>query len=306
MAASMHDPSPAAQQRPRVVYVMGAGRSGSTVFGVTLGNCEGVFYAGELDAWLARAGEPQLGGVERERFWNGVREEVPGAAELFGREAQRAIERTASLVRVHMWASRRRLRVPYRRVSVDLYRALSRATGGKVIVDTSHYPLRAHELQRSDEVDFHLVYLVRDPRSVVASFNRKDIAQYSKSPLTTNVYLWFTNLLCVLAFARQPRERRLFVRYEDFVADPLGVLRSVLEPLGVHDSSPDLSSLRTGIPFQGNRLIKSDVIALESAGETRAPSSPLTALAQLPWTVVLSRLRPAATPSAGRAYAIAD
>ncbi len=47
---------------------MGAGRSGSTTLGVTLGNCAGVLYAGELDNWLARSGTP-LESPERLRFW---------------------------------------------------------------------------------------------------------------------------------------------------------------------------------------------------------------------------------------------
>ncbi|HLH14297.1 MAG TPA: sulfotransferase [Solirubrobacteraceae bacterium] len=302
MAATTRDPSQSqsqSQPRPRIVYVMGAGRSGSTIFGVTLGNCEGVFYAGELDAWLVRSGEPQLSDPERERFWSGVRADVPGARELFGREAQRVLERTMSLARVHRWVSRRRLREPYRRVAEDLYLALWRATGGKVIVDTSHYPLRARELQAIEGIDLHLVYLVRDPQRVVASFKRRDVAQYSKSVLTTNVYLWFTNLLCVLVFARQRRDRRLFVRYEDFLSDPRRVLRTVLEPVGVAACPADLSALRTGVAFQGNRLIKSEVIALRRESATqRPPRSPLTSALQAPWRLALSCLRPAAGPLA--------
>ncbi len=293
---------------PKVIYVMGAGRSGSTILGVTLGNCDSVFYAGELDAWLPRSGEPQLDGSERERLWGVVRDEVHGAADLFGREAQRSIERSLALLRVHKWATRRRLRAPYRRVAEDLYRAVWRASGAQVIVDTSHYPLRARELQAIDGIDLYLVYLVRDPQSVVASFNRRDVAQYTKSTLTTNVYLWLTNLLCVLVFVRHPRDRRLFVRHEDFIANPESIVRRILEPTGVRSSPPDSSSLYTGIPFQGNRLIKSEVIALESS--TAPPGrrrSLLTAVLQLPWAAVLSRLQPAArTATSERAYAAPD
>src|ERR1035438_8430676 len=117
-------PQPARPARPKVIYVMGAGRSGSTILGVTLGNCENVFYAGELDAWLARSGIPQLGGPERERFWGTVRDEVDGAAELFGYEAQRYLERSLALLRLHSWSARRRLRAPYRRIAEDLYLAV--------------------------------------------------------------------------------------------------------------------------------------------------------------------------------------
>src|ERR1700680_3872486 len=86
--------APAPDVRPQVIYVMGAGRSGSTVLGVTLGNCSGVFYAGELDAWLVRSGVPQLEGPERAQFWGAVRDNVDGAAELFGNESQRFLERS--------------------------------------------------------------------------------------------------------------------------------------------------------------------------------------------------------------------
>ena len=86
-AGAMQDQSTAAAApdataaRPQVVYVMGSGRSGSTILGLALGNCDGVFYAGELDNWLVRSGTPVLGGLERTRFWSTVRDDVPGARE---------------------------------------------------------------------------------------------------------------------------------------------------------------------------------------------------------------------------------
>jgi hypothetical protein len=294
-------PTPVPHERPQVLYVMGAGRSGSTIFGVTMGNCRGAFYAGELDAWLARSGEPQLHDAARVRFWSSVRTDVEGAQDLFGTEAQRSLERSAALFRIHKWQARRRLRAPYRRVAENLYHAIARATGAALIVDTSHYPLRARELQSLTGIDLYLLYLVRDPRSVVASFNRKDVAQYSKSTLTTNVYLWLTNLLSTLAFLRHPRERRLFVRYEDFVAEPEGIVGSVLHQVGSPLPLPDFSRLRTGIPFQGNRVIRSEETALEAEPGQAGRASLLTTLLQLPWAFILSRLQPRAVPGAARA-----
>jgi hypothetical protein len=297
------NPAEVQSERPRVVYVMGAGRSGSTIFGVTMGNCAGVFYAGELDAWLVRSGEPLLGGAARERLWGAVRDGVDGATELYGREAQRSIERSAALFRVHKWRTRRRLRASYRRVASDLYRSIGRATETSLIVDTSHYPLRARELQALDDIDLHLVYLVRDPQSVVASFNRNDVAQYSKSTLTTNVYLWLTNLLSVIVFLRQPPARRLFVRYESFIADPHAMVQSVLEHAGARARSPDFSHLETGFPFLGNRIIRSDVVALNGQPGSAPPRSRITALLQSPWSPVFSRLRPEAGGASPKAPA---
>ncbi len=285
--------------QPKVVYVMGAGRSGSTILGVTLGNCAGVFYAGELDAWLVRAGVPQLADAERVQFWSEVRAQVPGASELFGVEAQRCLERSLALLRVRCWPARRRLRGPYRRVAEDLYLAVARTAGVEHVVDTSHYPLRARELQTLRGVELHLVYLVRDPQSVVASYNRRDVAQYSKATLTTNVYLWLTNLLAVAVFLRHPRDRRLVLRYEDFVADPPRALRRVLEQVGSSAAPPPLEELGTGLAFQGNRVLRTPTVALKARADAPARPSRLTAVLQWPWTLLLGRLRPTtATPAA--------
>jgi hypothetical protein len=283
---------------------MGAGRSGSTIFGIALGNCAGVFYAGELDAWLVRGGEPQLDDEERTRFWRAVRDEVEVADDLLGREAQRSLERSIAPFRIYKWPARRRLRVPYRRAAESLYRAIGRATGAALIVDTSHYPLRARELQRVPHIDLFLVYLVRDPQSVVASFNRQDVAQYAKSTLTTNAYLWLTHLLSVLVFLKQPRDRRLFLRYENFVADPASMLRSVLDHVGESASLPDFSRLQTGIPFQGNRVMRSETVALAAERAPAVRRSRITAVLQLPWTVVLSRLRPRAVMPTSTVHAV--
>ncbi len=207
---------------------MGTARSGSTILGVTLGNCEGVFYAGELGGWLEKSGVSNYAGEERARFWSGVLEQVDGAAELFGKETRRAVERSTAAFRVDEWPARRRLRRRFHRVTEELYRAIARASAAQYIVDTSSHPLRARELQKLAGVELYLVYLVRNPHSVVNSFTSPGIAQYSKSRLVTNAYIWLTHVLAVLVFLRQPRERRLFTRHEDFLGDPERVLRTVL------------------------------------------------------------------------------
>jgi hypothetical protein len=283
---------PPGSARPRVIYVLGAGRSGSTILGVALGNCAGVFFAGELNKWLTQSGMPSLEDPERVTFWGAVRADVAGADQLFGFQTT-CLERSSALFRVRKWPQRRRLRPQYRRISEQLYRAIARATGASYVVDTSHYPLRARELQAVEGIELHLLYLVRDPQTVVRSLARKDVAERSFGMLTTNAYLWLTNLLSVLVFLRHPRERRLFVRHEDFRADPAGVLGQILEHVGAPGAIPDLGALRTGLPLHGNRLVGAEVVALEGSEPAPARGSAVTALLQLPWRLVFSLLRPA-------------
>lgn len=286
---------PARTGRTKVVYVMGSGHSGSTILGVTLGNCDGCFYAGELDNWLIRSGTPVLGGAERVEFWDLVRENVTCAGGLFGDRAKHYLERSLALFRVHQWPTRRRLRPRYRQVAQELYDAIAHVSGATHVVDSSHFPLRARELQSLGGVDMYLVFLIRDPQSVVHSFNlhvnRHDTMARLSRTLNTNADLWMTHLLSLLVFMRHPRKRRMLVRHEDFLAAPERVLGEILRRVDSEAEIPDLGSLKTGFPLFGNRLIKSDVIALKRRVARPRRRSHLTSALQLPWAALFSRMQ---------------
>jgi hypothetical protein len=299
-SSSESEPTPPSG-RPKVVYVMGAGRSGSTILGVTLGNCDGIFYGGELDKWLMRSGRPKRDGEERLRFWQSVLAQVDGAEELFGREVHQYLERSSGLFRLNRRAARRRLLDRYRSVTEQLYRAIARTSGATHVVDTAHYPLRARELQQLPGIDLYLIFLTRDPHSVVASFEREDVPEARFGAFTTNVYLWLTYLLSSLVFARHPRERRMLLRHEDFLADPQGMLTWLLRQLDSPAPVPDLAHLSTGFPLQGNRLIDADIVALERRTARPRHASTLTTLLQLPWSAFSLLLRPLARAIPGEA-----
>jgi Sulfotransferase family len=287
-------PRSAAAARPKVIYVMGAGRSGSTILGVALGNCAHVFFAGELDHWLVRAGRPSSRRAETERFWGAILQDMGDQAALFG-GATTSLERSSALLDVRRWPRRRLLRARYRQASERLYRTIACATGATHIVDTSHYPLRAREMRALEGIEVFLVYLVRDGRSVVASLGRRDVRERTFGPLTANAYLWLTHALSTLVFLSHPRRRRLLVRYEELVRNPELVLGAVLRQCECDAAPPRLAELRTGVPFHGNRLIEADSVALErSPAPVPARGPSLTALLQLPWKAVAWRLRPVA------------
>lgn len=285
---------PDVAHRPKVLYVMGAGRSGSTILGVALGNCDGVFYAGELDKWLLRSGEPKLSDTRRVEFWDGVRERVAAPAMLFGSQAHRYLERSSALFNLNARSIRRRIREPYRRAMGRLYSAIAADAGVTHVVDSSHYPLRARELQSLDGIDLYLIFLIRDTRQVISSFARDDVAEPRFGAGKTRAYLLLTHLLSTWVFLKHPPERRLLLSHEDFLEDPQGVLRCVLDHVGSSAAVPDLEVLSTGIPLQGNRLIHQDVVSLqrrEASGERRL----LRQVLDLPRIALLARLRPRAT-----------
>ena len=288
-----------APARSKVLFLMGSGHSGSTILGVTLGNCDGFFYAGELDNWLVRKGASLLGGTERTRFWTEVREGVDGAEELFGVDSQRYLERSSAILRPGKGELRARLRARWGPVTESLYRSIARTAGASEIVDSAHFPLRARELRRLEGVDVYLVFLVRDPHEVVHSFvkrvNRHAGAERRWRTLVTNADMSLTYLLSTLVFLGHPRKRRALLRHEDFLADPEGILRAIFELVGSPAGTPDLSRLETGFPMQGNRLIKSEMVSFRGKAGPSPHRSRLTSVIQRPWQIVFSLLRPRMT-----------
>jgi len=297
--------SEAGQTKPKVLYVMGSGRCGSTILGVALGNCEGMFFVGELDRWLPTNGTPVLGGTERTRFWKRVRAEVDVEPGLLGPQARDSLERALGPLRVRSWPGRRRLRRRYRAAMAELYPAIARVSGATHIVENSHFPLRARELKAIETIEVYLVFLVRDPQSVLASFtatvNRHDVAGRRRLLLRTNADLWLTHLLSMWVFQRHRADRRLFLHYEDFTADPQGILRQILDLGGSTAALPDLGHLETGYPMYGNRLLREEVVALGPQTPKPARVSRITALVQMPLTALMSGLRPAGRTSRSQA-----
>jgi hypothetical protein len=287
----------AAADRPKVLYVMGAGRSGSTILGIALGNCSEIFFAGELARWHRRGGRP-LAGAERERFWEKVRERTSVSVDSLGPEVG-ILQRSSAALRLNTWPAQRRLRGRYRSACKDLFQAIAATTGKSYIVDSSHFPRRARDLGALEGIELYLLFLVRDPQSVVASYRRRDVVQGPQfGILATNAYLWLTHLLSLFVFLSHPRDQRLLVRHEDFLADPEGVLRDILDGVGLAADIPDLNALRPGPAFLANRLVSTDVVTLKARPEATPSGSRITALLNLPWRLIFSRLRPAARCSA--------
>jgi len=139
--------------------------------------------------------------------------------------------------------------------------------------------------------------LVRSPERVLASelrhIRRHHRAERRAQAIRVNARLWMVHLLSVLVFLQQPRDRRLFLRHEDFLASPQTALREILDLVGSDAEIPDLTALKTGVPLLGNKLIRSDVVALEAPAVASASNSRATTMLQAPWRLIFSRLEPA-------------
>ena len=226
--------------RTPVLYIGGAGRSGSTVLAVLLGRYEGFVAVGELRyLWDRGVAQNHLCGCRRPfrecPFWTDVLTEAFGGMDAA--ERMDVPEQAARVDRVRFVPalSQRRLRPPpltrrladYGEILSRLYRSIATVSGAAVVVDSSKDPSYAFVLENTPGVELSVVHLVRDSRAVAYSWTRARVrpevhwqVEYMqrRKPLRTALVWEANNLMFEELGRRHPRFLRL--RYEDFVARP--------------------------------------------------------------------------------------
>lgn len=245
----MADPRSAASRAPgradplRVLYIAGAGRSGSTLLARALGEIDGLFNAGESMRFLShcdlfsRLRQCGCGSeVSSCPFWGDLLTRIDPEERRFATRQVR-IRHLAGLLG---FAAAPRIR---RRLD-DLAAALgetlaviSRRSGCRIIVDASKNPATGALLARVPGIELHVLHLVRDPRAVVESWSRPK--QYLRRHGPSKVAAWWLihNLSSELVGRRAQSYMR--IRFEDMTRCMPALITRVLADVGIEGA--DLS-----------------------------------------------------------------
>lgn len=253
--------SPAPEDPPvTVVFLAGLGRSGSTLLERVLGETPGVTALGEvMHLWDRGLVRHELCACERPfpecPFWSEVGRRAFGGWDQVDPARMAWLKRRVDrATRVPAIAAGRppgfaRDVDEYVAAFVRVYRAAAEVAAADdpgvgdarpVLVDSSKQASLAWCLARSSEVDLRLVHCVRDSRGVAHSWSKQVArpeavsdehgAMPRYSPRTVAAYWTLHNTASELLGRRVPSVR---MRYEDFVADPVGQTRRVLDLAGV-------------------------------------------------------------------------
>ena len=246
---------------PRVVYLGGLGRSGTTLLERLLGELPGVCSAGEVihlwqrgitDAERCGCGEP----LPECPFWRKVGEIAFGGwADVDVRRVaglRASVDRSRHiplLAAPALYPSFRRSLDEYTGYYLRLYPAIADASGCPVVVDSSKQASLAFCLRWRAEVDLRVIHVVRDSRAVAFSWTRKvnrpesasDPYMPTYSPARASL-LWNAQNGALQLLARQGVPT-LRVRYEDLATGPLETLAKVARFAGIPVSGADLDFL---------------------------------------------------------------
>jgi hypothetical protein len=236
-----------------VLFVVGSGRSGSTLLDILLGQVDGFFSTGELHSlWWAGILEGRRCGcglsvtdcpVWRRIVVQSLPEGVEGSVRSDARQVTRLQRSVPGPIRA--WRLARGRSVPrgdlgrYGRRLVETYRAIAEEGGARVVVDSTKHPAVAALLPRLEGVRPYFVHLVRDPRGVAHSWRRRKAAADRYGTLEMERFYagasagrWVLEQAAARALCRSNPDRSVLLRYEDLAADPRAAVERILALVG--------------------------------------------------------------------------
>jgi hypothetical protein len=295
---------------PTVLFIAGAGRSGSTLLSRILGRHPDVCAPGELRyVWDQGVLRDRTCGCGRAfsdcTFWQAVGDRAFGGwtTDL----ARRAIALRRAVDRVRhvpaLLAPRGAFGRDVREYASLLGRldiALSEVSGASVVVDASKEPSTAFAMRHAPDVDLRLLHLVRASPGVCFSWARKVQRQdrggqlMARHPVTRTAVEWDVYNTMIDGLRRLVAPSRL-LRYEDLMADPAGAVAGVLDLIGAAPCQllrPDgrTVDLAPSHSVAGNPMrFRSGVeaLTLDERWRTEMPRGALTAVMALTAPVML-------------------
>ena len=218
----------------KIIYLMGAGRSGTTMLATLLGNAPGIQTLGEMHQFLDYYLEdkPLSNGelLSESEFW------APVVAQMEARFTREELVRWNKLRdkvegHGHIPASLLSSNKKYQEFQRALFDIIDQVHQSPAVLDSAKYISRALQLARMDKKRVKIIYVVRDVRGVIYSFGKN--VQTPKKPLAAMVYYSLINKLGLLTQWVLGAKQVMRLRYESVVEQPEQSLARIQEFIGV-------------------------------------------------------------------------
>lgn len=247
----------------KVLFIAGPGRSGSTLVAELLGQYDAIVNVGEMFWYFNKVDvvPPSRCGcgmpLNECAFWHGVLNQSP-AARMSPQDEQRffAMRSIASWPSLFWRGRRREAMGPSAQVLAEMYRGAAAAASAEVVVDASKLPGIALVASTIDDIDFYVLHLTRDPRSVVNAWRTPKGDALSPSDKLGRrrawqvIWWWLARSLASEWLVRRRVAPGHFLRisYEEFADAPRDTIERIVDFVGAsHDGDPFAAADRATI-----------------------------------------------------------
>ena len=261
----------------KLIYVVGCGRSGSTILGFCLGNAEDTLDLGEVLDFAKFEGKPNGfdSNTENYQFWNKIIQTLLSNPEWVGFDEFFRLQKIfdthyflflsilPSFILNYLGLQK------YRRQLEILYTTIFLSYPAKFFVDSSKYPSRLlHLLAIFGDRKILTIHLIRSFSGLHKSM-RESAQGKSHGDINIIAYYSYINLFAKLVMTSIGKERKKVVWYENLLENPISLLSDIgnsfslsVEPLLQKIESG--ISLQRGYIFNGNRMRTKDSIVFQS------------------------------------------
>lgn len=254
-------------KKTKVINITGWGRNGSTILGKILGEIDGFFFGGEIRTiWNKVLPENRLCGcgthIKECTLWKSVFQEAFNGIENID------IDKMKSLCEKYL----RNKNIPciflpgvksfinsnlsfYMSNHGKLLNGLSHISNSRVIIDTSKSPIYGLLLSQMKDIDPYFIHLVRDPRGIAYSRQKKMLVQpdenqplimKQENPVLSSL-LWNLRNTAAEHLCKNLKNKYLFFRYDDFILNPKATITKILDLVNEKSSS---------LPFTSDHEVK--------------------------------------------------
>ena len=259
-------------EKKLLIYIIGAGRSGTTLLDILIGNGENIFSIGELNRFPNHDGIPPEFEPETKnyRFWQQIRSRVVRDFDLMSQKKHHSQfeYHVGLLLQLAGLYSRKSLNV-YHSFLCKMYKIIFAETDVDTLIESSKYPGRALNLSKVLPYRLAFIYLKRDPVRVVQSFQKKNIEQPPKHWIIANLYYFLVNLLCHIVLSGIKNKHMVItIKYEDLLREPIATLEAIQQHLDVNllaaiEKIRANRGLEVGCLFDGNRIRTQEEIYIQ-------------------------------------------
>ena len=215
-----------------LLYLLGAGRSGTTLMATVLGNQPKIQAVGEMHQFhehLSNNKKCSCGQLLEDCvFWKTILNYLD--LELIDLQRNSQKEKHSNILKLMLT---RKADKEYIALQEDIYRGILNNNSESWVLDSSKYIARYLLLSRGKIFNIKGIYVVRDVRGVINSFKKQ--VQTPKRPLSTILYYVLINsfgqLICWMD------KRVIKIKYEDFIKEPDKMIEKVLAHITQIDRS---------------------------------------------------------------------